>query len=311
MKGIMRWILSVLGYGGYTVAVVLFLLWFLFPTDSFRVWLQNQLENSHPELEWKVKELRLAWPLSIVAAGIQAADAEAEKPLIYVEEVKVRPDFNAIKELTNKYSFKYRLNSLNGSVIGTLSVEREGRMIDCSGQIKEMQVGGLEEFWRKAGRTVKGKMSGTFDYAGEWQNLVSGQLQADLVMKDGSIELLQPVMGLEKLDFNQLNSSLSSKNQVVTMTGGKIESTLFAVDFSGNVTMNDNLLDSSLDINGSFEPRPELFGNLQDAAMVKLVKDQLRDGKLSFKVTDTLMTPGIIFQGVSGVIDGVINGGIK
>jgi len=57
---------------------------------------------------------------------------------------------------------------------------------------------------------------------------------------------------------------------------------------------------------GFLAPRPELLSRLHDDAVVSLIKEQLRDGKLSFTVSGTLLEPGILFHGLSGVIDGVI-----
>ena len=74
------------------------------------------------------------------------------------------------------------------------------------------------------------------------------------------------------------------------------------------MVLADNLLNSGLNLQGSFEPRPELLGGLKDPNMIQLIKGQLRDGKLMFTITDTIQMPGISFEGASGVIDGMIQG---
>ncbi len=312
MKKFFRWIVSVAGYGAYTLVVFLFLLWFLFPNESFRVWLQNQLANKYPSLTWKVKEVRLAWPFSMMALDVQAGDQEeGSKPLLHVEEIKVRPDLKKIFAEPKNIPFIYTLRSLDGSVTGSISLVKERGEVSFSGQIRNMQLGGLDEIWKRFGRSVTGKASGPFNYKGNLNDFLAGQLQADLSLENGSIELLQPILGLEKLDFNQVTSSLSSNNRVVTVAGGKMDSDLFAVEFGGTVTLADNLFGSGLDLDGSFEPRPELLANLNNATVVNLIKDQLRDNKLSFQLTDTLLEPGIVFQGASGVIEGIIRGSVR
>jgi type II secretion system protein N len=252
--------------------------------------------------------LRVAWPLSIIARDIQAKQIDGDDLLMDVNEVKLRPDVTGITRLREEWPVSYRMAVLGGTVTGGVSLDRNQARVKCSGEINNLQISELEGMWQQMGRSGSGKLSGTFRYEGELPEIMSGVLQADLMVREGSLELLQPVMGLNNLPFNQLATSLSLADRVVTFTRGKMDSDLFAADFEGTVALADNLLGSGLDISGSFEPRPELMGGLKDPAVVQLIKGQLRDNKLTFQLSDTLFEPGIRFQGVSGTIDGIIEG---
>ena len=197
---------------------------------------------------------------------------------------------------------------LGGTVKGDVSLNKEHGSIKGSGTISNSKVGGLDGIWQLLDRTVTGNLSGSFSYDGKWQGLLSGELQTDLVLEAGSVELQQPVFGLESLEFNRLSTTLLLKDRVATFEKGKVDSNLFAAEFSGTVTLADDLSGNSLDMNGAFEPRPELLGSLKDPTVVQLIKGQLSENKLMFTLSDTLQMPGITFQGVSGVIDGVIQG---
>ncbi|HER62744.1 MAG TPA: type II secretion system protein GspN [Desulfobacteraceae bacterium] len=308
MKTFIRLILSVLGYGVYTFAVLLLLLWFLFPAESVRVWLQAQLDRLNPALSWEIDELRVAWPLSVVARDIQAKQIDGGDLLMDVNEVKFRPNIKGLTRVRQEWPVSYQVKFLDGAVNGVAALDRDQPKVKCSGEMKDLQIGGLEGIWQQMGRSGSGTLSGPFSYEGELPELLSGDLQADLIVKNGSIELLQPVMGLENLSFNQLTASLSLEDRVMTITGGEMDSNLFAADFGGTITLTDNLLGSGLDISGTFEPRPELMGGLKDPAVMQLIKGQLRDNKLNFQLSDTLLAPGMLFQGTSGVIDGILQG---
>ncbi len=308
MKNFLNWILSVFGYGAYTLVILVVLLWVLFPTESFRVWLEAKLDENSSSVEWKIGDIRIGWPLSVVGRDIKAVKRDGEAPLMIVDELKMRPDVLGIRGLDSDWPLSYRAKVLGGIVKGDVSLNKEPGSIKCSGTISNVQVSGLDGLWQLLDRKVIGDLSGSFNYDGKWQGLLSGDLQTDLVMADGSVELLQPVFGLESLEFNRLSTTLLLKDRVATVDKGKVDSNLFAVEFSGTVTLADDLLGSGLDMSGAFEPRPELLGNLKDATVVQLIKGQLRDDKLMFTLSDTLQMPGITFQGVSGVIDGVIQG---
>ena len=308
MKNFLNWTLSVFGYGAYTLVILVVLLWVLFPTESFRVWLEAKLDEHGSSVAWEIGDIHIGWPLSVVGMDIKAVERDGEAPLMIVDELKMRPDVLGIRGLDSDWPFSYRAKVLGGIVKGDVSLNKELGSIKCSGTISNAQVSGLDGIWQLLDRKVIGDLSGSFNYDGKWQGLLSGDLQTDLVMADGSVELLQPVFGLESLEFNRLSTTLLLKDRIATLEKGKVDSNLFAAEFSGTVTLADELLGSGLDLSGAFEPRPELLGSLKDAMVVQVIKGQLRENKLMFTLSDTLQMPGITFQGVSGVIDGVIQG---
>lgn len=308
MKKFLHWILSILGYASYTIAVLVVLLWFLFPAESVRQWLAAKLGEQSNSLAWNIGDLHIAWPLSIVGLDIRAVKKGGKEVFVQVDELKIRPDVTKIVRFADESPVTYRASLLGGTVSGDASLDRGLGTVRCSGEIRNVKLGGMDGVWQQLGRKGSGTLSGSFSYEGPWQGLLSGTVQADLAVADGSLEFLQPVFGLGSLDFNRLTTALSLRDRVATFENGKIESDLFGVDFAGTVTLADTLLGSGLDIKGSFEPRPEMLGSLKDPAVVQLIKGQLRENKLTFTLSDTLLEPGILFAGVSGVIDGIIQG---
>ena len=311
MGRIGHWIISLIGYGLYTLAVVVLLLWFLFPTDSFRVWLERQLTDRNPSLTWAVEDVRLAWPLSLIAMQMEARESQAAEPVFTVDSVKVRPDLGGLTDWSGTVPLAYIMKLHSGSVNGNIAFSRESDSVDGDGEINNVKLEDLQNVWQKFGRPVSGTMKGTFTYQGQWKNLLTGKLQAELQLQDGSFGLRQRIMGLESLEYRQLDASFSLENRVITVDKGRVESDMFAAGFAGSVDVSEDLLASDLNIKGWFEPRPELLSTLKDQTIVRLVKSQLRDDKLNFTLTDTLMMPGISFEGASGVIDGLIQGGAR
>lgn len=305
MKRFLGWIFSVLGYGVYTLAVFVILMWFLFPVDSLESWLEAKINRQSETLAWQIGDLRLAWPLSIVALDVTAADMN-EQRLIKLDELKVRPDFGNIDQLRNGWPLYYRISTLKGTVFGPAHLDKEMNELETTGEAQGLELAGLEDLWVKLGREGSGRLSGTFNYQGQWYDWLNGDLQADLAVADGSLELLEPVLGLDTLVFKNMTTEISLRDRIITLESGKVDSNYFAADFDGTVTLAGSMAASTLDINGSFEPRPEMLASIEDQQVMQLIKGQLRDGRLRFELTDSLLQPGILFQGATGAIDGII-----
>lgn len=309
MNKVLRWFAASVGYLVYTVLVLLLLLWFLLPADSVRLWLQAQLNAASPDLRWEIKELHAALPAGLVATGLRLQGADESEDLFQVKELRITPDLRALFAGKGEFQFRYQLKALDGGLRGQATLLKDSGNLRCEGEAENLQLGKLTQLWTMLGRPVTGKLSGHYRFEGDWRTPYQGVLTADLRVAEGSFSLQQPVFGLDLFEFSQLTGSMELKNRALALTKGKVESRLLAGDFQGTVTLAESLPVSEVKVDGSLEPRPELLSGLRDQAVVTLIKKQLRDNKLSFALNGTMLEPGIQFQGASGAIDGIIQGG--
>jgi hypothetical protein len=131
--------------------------------------------------------------------------------------------------------------------------------------LKDIRLGKLD-LQSLIGRHVEGSLDGSITYNGKNNLLIEGSGAADLRLSDGRLELLQPILSLDSIDFDQV----SIKRKEI-----------------GN---------SRLDLRGTIEPFSDFFKSLpgtQDT--VKLFKRRLKRGTLSFTIRGTLSEPSIQF----------------
>ncbi|HDK43753.1 MAG TPA: type II secretion system protein GspN [Desulfobacteraceae bacterium] len=304
--GMIRKIFAALGYLGYTLAVLALLLWFLFPAASVRAWLETQLDGLNPELTWKIRGLGFTLPVGLVATDIRISNGDQTTPLLRIDRLAVRLDPAVLLANKKEVPLSYTLQTLGGTVKGKAFVARAGSGMRCSGTMRNLQIGRMTGVWREMGRTAAGSLSGRFTWQGEWRRPALGALQADIVLSSGDIGLQRPILSLDRLKFNRMSVKVSLENGVVTLADGKVGSRLFSAGYGGTVTLMPYFQESGVNMRGFLAPRPELLSRLHDDAAVSLIREQLQDGKLSFTVSGTLLEPGILFHGISGVIDGVI-----
>ncbi|VAW40198.1 hypothetical protein MNBD_DELTA04-1637 [hydrothermal vent metagenome] len=301
-----RKIFAALGYLGYTLAVLALLLWFLFPAASVRAWLETQLDGLNPALTWQIRGLRFTVPVGLVATDIRISNGDQTTPLLRIGRLTVRLDPAVLLANRKEVPLSYTLQTLGGTVKGKVFVARAGSGTRCSGTMRNLRIGRMTGVWREMGRTAAGSLSGRFTWRGEWRQPALGALQGNFVLSAGDIGLQQPILSLDRLKFNRMSVKVSLEKGVVTLADGKVESRLFSAGYGGTVTLMPYFQESVINMQGFLAPRPELLSRLHDDVAVSLIREQLQDGKLSFTVSGTLLEPGILFRGISGVIDGVI-----
>lgn len=311
MKRLVFWLLTILGYLLYTVGVIVVLLWILFPADSVLVWLQGKLNTAYPSLSWNIDNVEAGFPLKLKLSDIRVnRENDPGNQLLHIPEMHFSPDIEELVKMKKQIPVHYQVKTLDGTVAGEI-VPGKGSMVQCSGEIKNIQVGKLDEIWRKTNRNGSGKISGTFQYSGKWQNPLQGNLHADLKVSEGKISLQQQIFGLDQVNFNSMTTVLSLKDKIVTFEKGVVDSRLFNVSYTGTLKLTDTIYTSDITLTGFMEPRPELFGGLKNATAASFIKNQLQNDKLSFTISGSILEPGILFKGASGIIDGIIDGGLR
>ncbi len=299
-----RGIFAALGYLGYTLAVLVLLLWFLFPAASVRAWLETRLDRLNPALTWKIQGLSFIVPVGMAATDIRVSDGDQNTPLLRIDRLTVRLDPAVLLANNKEVPLSYTLQTLGGTVKGKIFVARAGSGTKCSGTMQNLRIGRMTGVWRKIGRTATGNLSGLFTWQGTWQQPALGALQGDFVLIAGDIGLQQPILSLDRLRFSRMSARISLENRVVTIADGKVESRLFSAGYGGTITLAPYFQESGINMQGFVAPRPELLSRLHDDAAVSLIKEQLQNGQLSFTVSGPLLEPTILFHGISGVIDG-------
>ncbi|NOQ46482.1 MAG: type II secretion system protein GspN [Desulfobulbaceae bacterium] len=297
-----RWMVSSVFYLLYTVAVLGGLLWYLFPDEAVRSWVTARLNGFDSELQWKIDDLALAFPPGVVAFGIHVNDRGEETSLLQVDRLQVTPD---ILQLVRRdgYRGKYQLEMLSGAVTGEVKFVNIASPIELDGHFEELKIEQWQELPQMLQRRITGNLSGRFTYTGPWRSPVQGVLKSDLLLEKGRITFQQPVLGLEHLDYVRISTACMLEEGKFFFEQGRMDAKSLAGDFEGTVQPATDLLESVLELQGSLEPRPELFAGITDEMTAELIRSQLKEGHLPFTVRGSLREPGILFNGLSVELD--------
>ena len=293
-----KWLIKVFGYLLYTLAVVAFMLWFLFPGAAVKTRLESELQSLTPDLQWKIGKIGLVLPGDMRFSDVKISGKNKSKePLFMIDSLSLRPALLAYLK-DKKPVAGYRLGILDGSVNGRLSLADDHNSFQYTGQANGIKIVGLKKILHDLDRTVSGTLSGSFTGKGTLRGSGAVELEGNVKLLKGKIAFRVPVLGMEKLAFNQVSSRLKYGPGGIRLVNGTIESRLLAGDFTGTVKPVAGIGRSTLHLSGALVPRPEFLSTIGDGTVVNLVKRQLEGGKLPFTISGTLKEPGIVFTGL-------------
>lgn len=291
----MRWLLSSIGYLLYTLVVLVCLLWLLFPTDTVKSWLEQQLNARYPHYVWKIRSLKPVLPGRVELTGITVTRYREKTPIVEAKQLDLVS--NPVRFFGKRKLVKYKLYILGGTVAGRVVSSTSFRQFEYQGKGNGLQLEQLKTVQQRLQRKLDGTAAGNFSGQGTWKRSGKMELKGNLSIAGGTLQLKKPVLGLEQLPYTRIESNFKYRNGQWVFEQGKLVSTKMSATFGGQVTTGENLQAAGLRLSGSIIPRPELFAGAGDKQMARVVHTFLQDGGLPFTISGTAGEPGIQFKG--------------
>jgi hypothetical protein len=81
--------------------------------------------------------------------------------------------------------------------------------------------------------------------------LIEGSGAADLRLSDGRLELLQPILSLDSIDFDQVSIKMALQNRRINLTQVALEGPNMRGTLSGIINLGKEIGNSRLDLRGT------------------------------------------------------------
>jgi type II secretion system protein N len=285
------------GYLLYTFAFTLFMLWLLFPADTFKAKLESELNSLSPDIEWQVQNIHLAPPAGLNFIDLEVYKSQESETLFKVEKLTLFPDFSQWKK-----DRTWVVNSLfvvpAGRMNARFQLHRD--QVRMKALMKAIQLGhsSLNHFFQPFERQVTGLLEGNFTSTWLFSEGMLGEVDGDFTIHDGELSLQDAVLGMKELVFERMSGHLRYHEGILHLSEGRMESRLLAAEFTGTLHPSSPFAFSQVDIQGVLQPRPEFLATLGNVLLANMLTRQLRDGKLPFIITGTVQEPGISFRGL-------------
>jgi type II secretion system protein N len=284
---------KIIWYIFYGIVLTTGLLYYRFPSNHIRDYLQAVTARANPSLLLSIEKVRLSLPPGLELFNIELSLRERPNNIIFRSaRSSIRPEFLSLVHGEHKYSLDS--NAYGGEACGTLRFEGNNPKAPfaASVQMKNIHIGDCPYLSSLIGHRIGGILGGTIAYQKGSVLPIDGTGKADLRVTEGRVELSESIFGLKTISFAQLSIVIALKGQKieldrVELKGREIQGTLY-----GTIGLRKEISKSTLDLKGKIEALAGIFQGIGgDINTMSILRQHLKMGGRSFIIDGTLGEP--------------------
>ncbi len=273
----------------YGLTLTGLLLYVRFPAEVFRQFTADYVELLFPGTDCKIGSLSYSFPLTVKAVDIRLSSLEAPEEVFFeTTSLAIRPQLRyPVKD------FALSGEMYGGSQSCMLRLQEEkGAFTLRELEVTNLELKQLQYLQKLLGRSLTGKMKLFAEYHGRIGRLMQGEAKGKIELIEGSMELLQPVLSLNRIDLKRSALEFHLKEMEFIVENGMFDGKELKGTFSGGVGLEERLLESELDITGDLEVSNSLLvGNTRVKSIVKSLQRRHKRTTLPFNVNGLVNGP--------------------
>lgn len=240
-------------YIAYTVLVTIVFLYGLFPSEVLERYIMSAVTKRIPDLALSIGTVKLGFPLALNMENMSLRSPQHPESPLKADRVTVSPSIKSFLKMTPMLSF--RTLAYDGDIEGNISFTNssEGSFMKIYADGGKINVGKCSYLSSMMSRTITGTMKGTVRYDGTYDDIIKGSGNADLLLENGSIQLLNNIFGFDKIDFDTIKATLALKDRVLKINQAELVGQQLRGSLSGNIYLTPDVMKSRLTLTGKAE----------------------------------------------------------
>ena len=279
----------------YAVVLTAVLLYIRFPTEKFKLYGEKRIEHLlPPDSSCSIASIAYHFPASVIVTNLQITEiVDATQSHLQISRLVVSPDFSSF----------LRVFALSGELYkGSFALKLTLDVAAKSFQLGDVYLKGFDmEKWANDFSLLDRKVSGivgfTGDYQGKYNNPLDGVGKGKLIIADGSMELLQPVLSISNFEFDRIGVEMVHEKGVLGLSGGEVMGKEITADFNGEMKTTFPLVNSNILLSGHLTPKEGfLAAHPAEQYVVEQLLRRYKTPVLPFKVGGSVKRPTFRFS---------------
>lgn len=274
----------------YIICAALFFFYTLFPSDTVKDYLADQIRQTNPNMTVQIGRVKPAFPPGLKLKKIQVN--HRGQAIIGLENLKVSPDILSLFTDTTRLSFKG--TGYGGTFKGRVNIIKKSAMRDVTidADLAGIKVEQLEGLSTVTPHNISGILDGTLEFKA---NAPHQALSGDLSLTDGQIEFSPPILNQNVITFDTIDAELMLNGRMLTINRCELEGNQLDADVSGSIKLSGHSARKILNLSGTVKPHEALLAKLGNTIPQLLQGGKIGEQGLPFKIKGPMDSPQYSF----------------
>jgi len=280
-----------LPYFLFIIGVTAFFIYYLFPSDKIKSYITVHFNKTYPGINIALDHVKPAFPPGLRLYNVKFY--HTHDPLFRMEQIKISPGLLSL--FRSKIIFFFKGSAYTGILEGKGEFTKNTPEVMIDGKLSGIRIKEIAAIKDFIGRNISGVLDGNFTYRNKKES--GNNLKAELIISNGQLELVTPLLQLERLDFKKITAELAMKNMNLNIKKCIINGDQMDGSISGSVTLKNPPGQSYLKLSGTIKPHPlflEKLGN--DLPENLLPKNIFGKNGVHIRIYGTLDTPRLFLN---------------
>ena len=274
----------------YIICAVLFFFYTLFPSDTVKEYLADQIRQTHPNLTVKISRVKPAFPPGLKLYEINVN--HLGRTIADLENLKISADILSL--FTDKTHLSFKGYGYGGTLKGRVVIIKKSanREVIVDADLDGIQVDQLEALGSVTTHKISGNLDGTLEFKADAPHQA---LSGDLTLTDGQIEFSPPILSQNVITFNTIEAELVLNARSLNINRFQLEGNQLDADVAGSIKFSGRSARKILDLSGIVKPHETLLAKLGKNVPQLLKGSKLENQGFPFKIKGPMDSPQYSF----------------
>ncbi|MEK6655711.1 MAG: type II secretion system protein GspN [Thermodesulfobacteriota bacterium] len=242
------------GYILAGIAMLILLLYLRFPGEALKDYVKATTAALYPRLLLSIDTVGPSVPPGLTLSNVTAAFRGSPDATLHADRLSVRP--GALSLLKGRLSLLMAAEGYGGEIRGRVDFSRPFSVqgpLSAEAKIREIRIEKCAWLRQTLARQITGKLEGAVAYSStaEAQKNEAGSI--DFTLTNGTYQLLEAILGFDRLDFSRVEGKISFRNGALKITRLALTGEKLRCSLKGNILLADDIGESRIDLDGTLE----------------------------------------------------------
>jgi len=233
------------GYCLYGLVLMAVLLYVRFPAEKFISFCETRLAQTFPGSQWKINKSAYAPPFTALFGEVRVSGTDPENGGLLFTDVRI-----SIPSVLAPRHWGIEADGYGGELKGELVWLPQGKFELQKLDLHDVGMAPLFSDLKLDKREIGGTLAVAGSYSGDCSQPLKGAGKATVKAEAGMVGLIQPILGLEQLQFDSVAAAVDFGDGVMKITGGALQGTQLIGKFDGDITASWPVPESMLTVSG-------------------------------------------------------------